>query len=122
MSSCLPVRAARGKSDETYLSELKARLSGHITGDYSLGDVRIYYPGASIGIVEVDPTQVGKKAPLSCWINSLFNDFSGAWREKNNGYYADRGDCCRCRYAAGLVVIPLVSPISLYRLPALASR
>lgn len=77
MSSCLPVRAARGKSDETYLSELKARLSGHITGDYSLGDVRIYYPGASIGIVEVDPTQTDADTALRMADVAMYQEKKG---------------------------------------------
>ncbi|WP_318368333.1 sensor domain-containing diguanylate cyclase [Enterobacter sp.] len=47
----------RDSDTRTDLAAMKARLHGQIAGEYSLGQVRISYPGASIGIIEVDPTQ-----------------------------------------------------------------
>lgn len=42
--------------ESTYLTkvDVEARLQ-QIRGEYHLGDVDLYYPGASLGIVEVDP-------------------------------------------------------------------
>ena len=39
------------------LSAMKTRLAAKIAGEYDLGNVRLFYPGASIGIIEIDPTQ-----------------------------------------------------------------
>ncbi|WP_222890194.1 sensor domain-containing diguanylate cyclase [Enterobacter sp. C2] len=75
MLACLG--SARGKSDEAYLRELKARLSGHIIGDYSLGDIRIYYPGASIGIVEIDPTQTDADTALRMADVAMYQEKKG---------------------------------------------
>lgn len=37
------------------VSSLRERIQQQICGEYHLGDVDLYYPGASLGIVEVDP-------------------------------------------------------------------
>ncbi|EFB3198433.1 diguanylate cyclase [Escherichia coli] len=37
------------------ISSLRERIQQQIRGEYHLGDVDLYYPGASLGIVEVDP-------------------------------------------------------------------
>jgi len=75
MLACLG--SGRGKSDEAYLCELKARLSGHIIGDYSLGNIRIYYPGASIGIVEIDPTQTDADTALRMADVAMYQEKKG---------------------------------------------
>uniref|UniRef100_UPI003CF3AD24 diguanylate cyclase domain-containing protein n=1 Tax=Pseudomonas aeruginosa TaxID=287 RepID=UPI003CF3AD24 len=37
------------------ISSLRERIQQQIRGEYHLADVDLYYPGASLGIVEVDP-------------------------------------------------------------------
>ena len=37
------------------IPSLRERIQQQIRGEYHLGDVDLYYPGASLGIVEVDP-------------------------------------------------------------------
>ncbi|HCS3870684.1 TPA: diguanylate cyclase DgcP, partial [Shigella flexneri] len=37
------------------ISSLRERIQQQIRGEYHLGDVDLYYPSASLGIVEVDP-------------------------------------------------------------------
>jgi diguanylate cyclase len=42
--------------ENTQINLLKTRLDARIAGEYWLGSVNIIYPGASFGVIEVDPT------------------------------------------------------------------
>lgn len=42
--------------ESTQINLLKTRLDARIAGEYWLGSVNIIYPGASFGVIEVDPT------------------------------------------------------------------
>ena len=37
------------------IPSLRERIQQQIRGEYHLGDIELFYPGASLGIVEVDP-------------------------------------------------------------------
>ena len=37
------------------MNQLKARFSARIAGEYWLGNINLIYPGASLGVIEVDP-------------------------------------------------------------------
>ncbi|EPM2223421.1 GGDEF domain-containing protein, partial [Escherichia albertii] len=37
------------------IPSLRGRIEQQIRGEYRLGDINLFYPGASLGIVEVDP-------------------------------------------------------------------
>ncbi len=37
------------------IQSLRERIQQQIRGEYHLGDIDLFYPGASLGVVEVDP-------------------------------------------------------------------
>ncbi|MDZ7321282.1 sensor domain-containing diguanylate cyclase [Kosakonia sacchari] len=51
--ACLgrPLKQAEGM----HLMSLKKSLDKRITGEYRLGEKRIFYPGASVGVIEINP-------------------------------------------------------------------
>lgn len=46
------------------LSALKTRLDKQIAGEYQLGDIHLYYPGASVGVIEINPDQYDADSAL----------------------------------------------------------
>lgn len=47
------------------MNTLKQDLDQQIEGEYRLGNSRIYYPGASVGLIEVDPQNTDTDSALS---------------------------------------------------------
>ncbi|HKS33482.1 MAG TPA: GGDEF domain-containing protein, partial [Enterobacteriaceae bacterium] len=51
---------------------LKFGLDRQIQGEYCLGTSRIYYPGASIGVIEVDPQNIDTDSALSAADTAMY--------------------------------------------------
>ncbi|MEG1212404.1 MAG: sensor domain-containing diguanylate cyclase [Leclercia sp.] len=61
----------------TPLTLLKTQLSAQIAGEYWLGDVQIVYPGASLGVIEVDPTAFDADSALREADAAMYSDKKG---------------------------------------------
>lgn len=46
------------------IQSLRERIQQQIRGEYHLGDVDLFYPGASLGIIEVDPESTDADSAL----------------------------------------------------------
>lgn len=67
------------------ISSLRERIQQQIRGEYHLGDVDLYYPGASLGIVEVDPENDRcRQCPACC----RYRDVSGEKTQTENTFVA----------------------------------
>lgn len=75
MVACLSKSGDEGK--EAQLNLLKTRLSACIAGDYWLGDVHIVYPGASLGVIEVDPSTTDADGALRSADVAMYQDKKG---------------------------------------------
>ena len=53
-----------GTQEEQSLSLLKTQINARIAGEYWLGNVHIVYPGASLGVIEVDPLSTDADSAL----------------------------------------------------------
>lgn len=53
-----------GSQEEQSLSLLKTQINARIAGEYWLGNVHIVYPGASLGVIEVDPLSTDADSAL----------------------------------------------------------
>jgi diguanylate cyclase len=56
---------------------LKTRLSACIAGEYWLGSVHIIYPGASFGVIEVDPAVTDPDSALRAADVAMYQDKKG---------------------------------------------
>ncbi|MBJ3590909.1 sensor domain-containing diguanylate cyclase [Salmonella enterica subsp. enterica serovar Saintpaul] len=56
------------------LHNVKGRLQQHIRGDYYLGNTQLYYPGASLGVVEVDPREIDVNGALHIADSAMYQD------------------------------------------------
>jgi diguanylate cyclase len=56
---------------------LKTRISARIAGEYWLGNVHIVYPGASLGVVEVDPSSTDADSALRAADVEMYQDKKG---------------------------------------------
>ncbi|MGO3911123.1 diguanylate cyclase domain-containing protein [Huaxiibacter chinensis] len=59
------------------LNVIKTQISASIAGDYWLGSVHIVYPGASLGIVEVDPSITDADTALRAADTAMYRDKKG---------------------------------------------
>ena len=50
----------------TRVQRVKDQLQQHLCGDYQLGAISLFYPGASLGVIEVDP----RETDLNCALHS----------------------------------------------------
>nr|WP_318381980.1 sensor domain-containing diguanylate cyclase [uncultured Enterobacter sp.] len=64
----------RGQEENNRLAALKARINASIQGDYALGETRLYYPGASIGVIEVDPAGTDPDGALRLADVAMYQD------------------------------------------------
>lgn len=67
----------RQSGADTPLTLLKTQIGARIAGEYWLGDVHIVYPGASLGIVEVDPTKHDADSALRAADAAMYTDKKG---------------------------------------------
>lgn len=58
----------------TRLTQFTETLRQLLAGDYLLGDVLIHYPGASVGAVRIDPTQMDPDAALRAADSAMYAD------------------------------------------------
>lgn len=63
--------------EKSQISLLKTRISARIAGEYCLGNVHIFYPGASLGVIEVDPTQTDADSALRAADVAMYQDKKG---------------------------------------------
>lgn len=63
--------------DNAQLTLLKTRLSACIAGEYWLGSVHIIYPGASFGVIEVDPAATDPDSALRAADVAMYQDKKG---------------------------------------------
>lgn len=68
--------ACLSKGDEE-INLLKTRLNARIAGEYWLGQVHIVYPGASLGVVEVDPASTDADSALRDADLAMYQDKKG---------------------------------------------
>jgi diguanylate cyclase len=52
--------------NEEHMNQLKTRFSARIAGEYWLGNINLIYPGASLGVIEVDPDVTDPDSALRC--------------------------------------------------------
>lgn len=67
----------RETGDRIPLTVLKTQLSAQIAGEYVLGDVHILYPGASLGVIEVDPAELDADSALRAADAAMYRDKKG---------------------------------------------
>lgn len=65
---------ARGSASGADLASLKSRIGAQIAGNYILGDSGIWYPGASIGVIEVDPAENDPDGALRLADVAMYHD------------------------------------------------
>ncbi|WP_368541364.1 sensor domain-containing diguanylate cyclase [Enterobacter soli] len=65
------------ESENAQINLLKTRIGAIIAGEYWLGNVRIFYPGASLGVVEVDPTTTDADSALRAADVAMYQDKKG---------------------------------------------
>ena len=61
----------------TEVNAIKTRLNGRIAGEYGLGNVTILYPGASYGVVIVDPHCTDEDSALRTADLAMYQDKKG---------------------------------------------
>lgn len=69
-----------GPRDQTQterLSSLKQNLHKCLTGEYRLGSVNIFYPGASFGVVEINPDSIDADSALRIADRAMYQDKNG---------------------------------------------
>ncbi|MEL2244042.1 sensor domain-containing diguanylate cyclase [Leclercia adecarboxylata] len=67
----------RDTGEQIPLTVMNTQLSAQIAGEYWLGDVHIVYPGASIGVIEVDPAQLDADSALRAADAAMYSDKKG---------------------------------------------
>ncbi|POT57658.1 diguanylate cyclase [Citrobacter amalonaticus] len=66
--------ACLSDASDSHLQTLKSRLLEAIRGEYRLGDIRLFYPGASLGIVEIDPNVMDADSALRSADSAMYRD------------------------------------------------
>ncbi len=56
------------------LQQVKNQLQLQICGDYHLGDIHLFYPGASLGIVEINPLETDVNCALHLADSAMYKD------------------------------------------------
>ncbi|MEB6378859.1 sensor domain-containing diguanylate cyclase [Leclercia adecarboxylata] len=64
----------RESGEQTPLTMLRTQLSAQIAGEYWLGDVHLVYPGASLGVIEVDPAKLDADSALRAADAAMYSD------------------------------------------------
>lgn len=59
------------------MNQLKARFSARIAGEYWLGNINLIYPGASLGVIEVDPDVTDPDSALRAADVAMYQDKKG---------------------------------------------
>ncbi|UJD96808.1 sensor domain-containing diguanylate cyclase [Lelliottia amnigena] len=72
-------------ADNAQITILRKQVSACIAGEYVLGNVHIVYPGASLGVVSVDPSHI---------------DADGALRAADAAMYRDKKEKSKTRFLA----------------------
>ena len=63
--------------NEEHMNQLKARFSARIAGEYWLGNINLIYPGASLGVIEVDPDVTDPDSALRDADVAMYQDKKG---------------------------------------------
>ncbi|SFE94340.1 diguanylate cyclase with GAF sensor [Phytobacter palmae] len=71
----------RDQTQSERLSSLKQNLHKCLSGEYRLGSVRIFYPGASIGVVEINPDNVDADSALRIADQAMYQDKNGKYKK-----------------------------------------
>lgn len=66
-----------GQTQIEQLTSLKQNLQKCLTGEYQLGTVKIFYPGASIGVVEINPEDIDADSALRIADQAMYQDKNG---------------------------------------------
>lgn len=66
-----------GEADSTQINVIKTQISASIAGEYWLGNVHLIYPGASLGVVAVDPTSIDADSALQMADTAMYQDKKG---------------------------------------------
>ncbi|MCU3486506.1 sensor domain-containing diguanylate cyclase [Enterobacter hormaechei subsp. steigerwaltii] len=66
-----------GGDASTEVNAIKTRLNGLIAGEYGLGNATILYPGASLGVVIVDPHRTDEDSALRTADLAMYQDKKG---------------------------------------------
>ena len=56
------------------LQQVKNQLQQQICGDYHLGDIHLFYPGASLGVVEINPLETDVNCALHLADSAMYKD------------------------------------------------
>ena len=56
------------------LQRVKDHLRQQICGDYHLGNIQLFYPGASLGVVEIDPQETNVNCALHIADGAMYQD------------------------------------------------
>jgi diguanylate cyclase len=67
----------RQSAEQTSLTLVRTQLSAQIAGEYWLGDLHLIYPGASLGVIEVDPAEIDADSALRAADAAMYNDKKG---------------------------------------------
>ncbi|HEM8824721.1 TPA: diguanylate cyclase, partial [Enterobacter roggenkampii] len=69
--ACLggPLKQAEG----IHLTSLKKSLDKRITGEYQLGEKRVFYPGASVGVIEINPKLTDAEGALQAADEAMYH-------------------------------------------------
>ncbi|MRS88522.1 diguanylate cyclase [Enterobacteriaceae bacterium RIT714] len=62
------------EGDITQMTVLKKQISASIAGEYWLGNVHLVYPGASLGVVAVDPATTDADSALRAADTAMYQD------------------------------------------------
>lgn len=71
------VASLSNAGNEEQINLLRTRLSARITGEYWLGTISIIYPGASLGVIEVDPGVTDPDSALRAADIAMYQDKKG---------------------------------------------
>ena len=56
------------------MQRVKDQLQQQLCGDYQLGTIRLFYPGASLGVIEVDPRETDLNCALHDADSAMYQD------------------------------------------------
>ncbi|BDS25198.1 diguanylate cyclase [Enterobacter asburiae] len=68
---------SHSEGDNAQVTLLRTRLSACIAGEYWLGNVNLIYPGASVGVIEVDPRVTDPDSALRDADVAMYQDKKG---------------------------------------------
>ncbi|MNY63122.1 putative diguanylate cyclase YeaP [compost metagenome] len=64
-------------ADNAQINILRTQISASIAGEYWLGNVHLVYPGASLGVVAVDPDGMDADSALRTADTAMYLDKKG---------------------------------------------